>query len=616
MRLDDKCDRQDDPFGVVAEGGGDMRQISPTDIAQFIRLEQCERYLRLRLHERTANPRFMAEYGVVPQAIPSLLTRSGAAFERAVEVAVQERYRALDMAADLASPRKRGDDNGRVLAEIRALSPGATLVLFQPRLHVRVEGWLIRGDVDILRLARDESGLLRALIVDIKSSTAARIEHRLQVAFYHEMLSTLLADEGIACAGIAMGVLYRGPVGEATSPCDGDDAPDAARRERERAQALDLLGADTGLLEIVADPASYRDAVRDLVTGARSTAERVTATPFEEIPYHLTYKCDGCLYNEFCMKRSAEQDDLSLLPHLTAQDKNTLRHNKVRTIRQLAMLKEFRQDEARGAATPGGELVPAPGREALVGAISRAQPTGARLDELVHRARRYRRWKGDTLDSLSYIPNKGYGSLPYCDAGHNPNLVRVYIDAQHDYLHDRLYMLGALVVACEGGVERADRRCGVVRLTSGPPADAADEEALLRAWIDETVRAVVELATHDAEGLPRAPIHLIFYNTFAQRLLLDGLARHASALLAATPLYDFVTQLAAFDSPVATFLDGEIREHKNYPMVCQSLQAVAAYLKFDWNAPVRYRDIFRARLFDFWGKLDHDADDPAPETSP
>jgi hypothetical protein len=39
-------------------------------------------------------------------------------------------------------------------------------------------------------------------------------------------------------------------------------------------------------------------------------------------------------------------------------------------------------------------------------------------------------------------------------------------------------------------------------------------------------------------------------------------------------------------------------------MVCQSLQAVAAYLRFDWNAGQPYRQIFRTRLFDFWGKLD------------
>ena len=39
-------------------------------------------------------------------------------------------------------------------------------------------------------------------------------------------------------------------------------------------------------------------------------------------------------------------------------------------------------------------------------------------------------------------------------------------------------------------------------------------------------------------------------------------------------------------------------------MVCQSLQAVAAFLKFDWNEGTPYRELFRTRLFDFWGKLD------------
>jgi len=46
---------------VVTDTHG-LRNISPTDVAQFIRLEQCQRYLRLRLHERTVNARFMTDY--------------------------------------------------------------------------------------------------------------------------------------------------------------------------------------------------------------------------------------------------------------------------------------------------------------------------------------------------------------------------------------------------------------------------------------------------------------------------------------------------------------------------------------------------------------------------
>ncbi len=86
---------------------------------------------------------------------------------------------------------------------------------------------------------------------------------------------------------------------------------------------------------------------------------------------------------------------------------------------------------------------------------------------------------------------------------------------------------------------------------------------------------LAEVAAPDEEGLPKAPIHLIFYDKLQQTMLLDALSRHFASIVEATPLFDFITQLAAFDSPVATFLEDEIRELKNYPMVCQSLQAVA-----------------------------------------
>jgi len=663
-----------------------VRKMSPTDVAQYIRLEQCGRYLRLRLHERARGRRFLADYGVAAQAIPPLLTRSGARFEERVEQSIAAHGAALDLGAagfsggaagQGAANGGRPHDNERVARLARRLDPGATLVLFQARLEVEVAGWLIRGDVDILRLARDEHGALRALVADIKSSTAVKVEHRLQVAFYHEMLAGLLAREGVACDAIDMGVLYRGPTlapgadpapaygppgaDPVEAPAFGQRAEDIARRAVERAQADRYLGTGEGegegLLELVEDGESYRDAVRDLVTDRASTAARVAAAPFEDIPYHLTHKCDGCLYNEFCSKWSAERDDLSLLPHTSSRDKSVLRASGLTTVRALAALKGPRAalvpvpvpvsapgigvptEAGRGGGRrtpdsvpvgidPAGiartgpeieadprEFVAAPGQEGLVARLAATPPVGARLDELVQRARRYRRWKGDDIDALSYIPSKGYGSLPYSDAAHNPNIVRVYIDAQHDYLHDRVYMLGALVVACEDGAPVAARRRAVVRLTEGPPEGDEVERALFLRWTSDTIRAIVELAAPDKDGRPRAPVHLIFYDRSDQRALLEGLGRHAEAVLGATPLYDFVTALAAFDSPVATFLSEEIRELKNYPMLCQSLPAVAAYLRFDWNNPAPYRSLFRARQFDWWGKLDRDAPGGAGEPS-
>ncbi len=93
--------RQRRTLPVVPDAAGEL-PLSPTDVAQFIRLEQCQRYLRLRLHERAVNRNFLREYGVVPQSIPPLLTRSGAAFEARVEVAVRARFAAHNFATDTA----------------------------------------------------------------------------------------------------------------------------------------------------------------------------------------------------------------------------------------------------------------------------------------------------------------------------------------------------------------------------------------------------------------------------------------------------------------------------------------------------------------------------------
>lgn len=576
-------------FDQDSASGAALR-VSPTDLSQFIRLDQCQRYLRLQLHLRQADQSFLHEYDVALQTIPPILTHSGATFEQLVESATRE-----------ALPTTRFEhstgadiNNAEVVEIARSLGTGDVHVVFQPRLRAHIGGWRLTGDVDILRMERGTDGTLRCLIADMKSSTASRVEHRLQVAVYHEMLSSVLAEAGIHDATIELGILYRGPV-EGTTAAEQADH-DLLRRQREDAMAT--FGTDAGYLERVDDAAAYLGSVQDLLTGDDSVARRVLHKDFDEVPFHLTYKCDGCRFNEFCMKRSAETDDLSLLPHLTEQDKTILRKHGITRVQQVAELKDL-VDDAEGKPT----LVPAPGKEALNRMLAVTWPVGPHIDELVHRAKRYVGWQHGKREGLSYIPNRGYGTLPYSGPDLHPNLIRVYIDAQHDYLHDRIYMVGALVVASNNGVEEPHRRRSIVRMTPVAPSSNEIEQALFLDWIRETLRAIVEVAAPDENGEPNAPIHLIFVNHFAQKQLLNGLGRYLDAILGATPLYDFITQLAVFDSPIASFLEKEIRQQKNYPMVCQSLQAVAAYLGFDWNEGVAYRDLFRARMFDFWRKF-------------
>lgn len=638
------------------------RALSPTDVTTFIRLEQCERYLRLRLHERRDGLGFMKDFGVVPQTITPLLQLSGSRFETELENDFKRDYRVLDCARDGVSSRNRESDNAMLLQTAIELPRGETAIVLQPRIESVVGHWKLRGDIDILRLNRTDEGALHLLVVDAKSSKTPKIEHRLQVAFYHEMLAMLFGDHDIGFESIELGVLYRGAE-------ETEEQSEAAKKLRDLhfQNARDIFGTERGFLELVEEKDDYLQSVRELVTGDDSRAARVSGQAFETVPFHLSRKCDACSYQEFCLKWSAQHDDLSLVPHISAQDKGALQRNGITTIQQLSQLKQFRrsinehgisegeagqreenqrevdqsqaqerqaqelsgvvsdeESSTRSDALPAyaSELVATPGKEALVQRVAATYPVGPRLDELVHRARRYRRWRGDEVRYAHNIPSKGYGSLPFCAADHNPNLLRIYIDAQHDYLHDRIYLLGALVVASENG--EIARRRHIVHLATQPlgaigelgddQSDAREAELFL-GWSRELLAAVYELAAPDDLGEKNAPLHLIFWDSSEQQTLLEGLGRHATTILGATPLYDFVTQIAAFDSPVVSFLEQEIRELKNYPLVAQTLQSVSAHRGFKWDAMQPLRTIFHERHFDVWGKLDEDEVPPGDENA-
>ena len=575
------------------------RTLTPTDVSQFNRLDRCERFLRLRMYERSAGNSFLKAFDVAPQSIPPLLTRSGREFEASVEAAMRARYPVDNFAEDpLLVKGKRVNDNKRLLTRIEAVAPGEVLVVTQPRLDVTLDNWRIRGDLDILRVERNLDGALSMVIADAKSSTSAKVEHRLQVAFYHAMMIALLSEASVAVAHIETAILYRGPanVGLDAGP---SVAPGTEGEIRDTAEAL--FGAKEAYLEIIADSDAYLMEVQDLISGPASVAGRIAGLPFEDLFFALNLKCDGCLYNEYCLKESYLRGDLSLVPYMAPRDKRSLLDAGIKTVESLATLKNLPPSED-GRTKP---LVAEKGKEQTIRQIA-GTSAGSHLDELILRARRTGKVRPMGLPTLSYIPSKGHSTLPYSDEHQNPNLIRVFIDVQHDYLHDRVYLVGALVVACENGKPKSRRH--IVHLTDGPPDTSAKEEALFEIWIRDLLQAVVELSEPDSIGARRAPIHLVFWNDFGQRLLLDALARNFSSMVAAAPaLYDFVTQIAAFDSPIASFLDAEIQEHKNYPMLCQSLQAVAAFLRFDWKEGTNFQSIFRERLFDGGGRIGEEA---------
>src|SRR5262245_39122321 len=211
------------------------------------------RYLRLRLHERSHGREFLTEYGVWPQEIPPLLTRSGSDFETAVEAQVAGRFPTRNLAKEAPSRDRRPADNPIVVELARALPPGERLCLFQPRLVVELGDWAVRGEIDLLRMERDTAGALHLLIADMKSSATAKVEHRLQVAFYQAMLTRLFQDAGVEHAGIQPAILYRGPANEVVAQTEAEVTAIEAQREA----AIEVFGVSDALLEMVPDPDAY-----------------------------------------------------------------------------------------------------------------------------------------------------------------------------------------------------------------------------------------------------------------------------------------------------------------------------------------------------------------------
>jgi hypothetical protein len=106
---------------------------------------------------------------------------SGHNFEEGVEKALGKHFRTVHYAARASQDHNRPDNNQEVVTEARRLKPGKSVLLFQPRLEVELAGWLLRGDLDLVRLERQTDGTLLILIGDMKSAVEVKVEHRRRV---------------------------------------------------------------------------------------------------------------------------------------------------------------------------------------------------------------------------------------------------------------------------------------------------------------------------------------------------------------------------------------------------------------------------------------------------
>lgn len=515
---------------------GRPASLAATTLAQFVRLESCERYLWYRLHPEETR-RLFREYRVTEQPLTPLLHAKGARHESEITDELRSQGRVL---IDLAER-----DVDATVAEL-ARGKEEARVLLQARVVGALGAFQASGVADLVIVEPGENGGVRITVGDAKASRRDRPEHRLQVAFYARLVRQLAERAGVEVEEM-LGCIWRVPQGP----------------EDEQPALFDLR--------------AYEEAVELLVDG-ESRVARVAAGPREDARFHLTYKCDGCLYNALCMREAAESESLALVPFLSQRDRAALEEHGVTTVRELAALK--------GLPEKGDYTSPLPilGEPALMAALAAEWPLGANLDLHVQRARAVGRNWDASVESRSWIHASGFGTLPEPSAF--PGLVRVYLDTQHDFLEDRVYLASGLVVGPRGERE-------IVEMTDGPPTEDAEGE-LIERWVTQLLDAVREVADGDTLYL-----HLYVYDGYDQKVVLDAIRRHLDRLAGLPDLFDLLTETAATSQAMFSFLAQEVRERKNLGILCHSLPLAARRLWFNWEFEgVELHRLFQARVFD------------------
>jgi hypothetical protein len=517
------------------------RVMRATDLSRYIRLNRCGRFLRFVIapHEAQA---LSKRYSVGEDPLSPILADYGQEFEARVVATLPEPPR--DLTNQPASA---------TLAALHAVAPASRVFLTQARVAGDINGWPCLGDADIIQVTRWEDGRFDLAVMDVKSSVRDHMEYRLQVAFYIRLLRGLLAEARLALGSVTGAILKQGADGALPAWDDSAARFDVAPYDLVLDHLFDPLEGDLAQM-----------AGRDLA----------------DIPYALEAKCDGCGFNRLCLRESADRQDIALVPGIQPTDIPALKAAGVRTLRDLVDLKLWPDPPVKHAPLP-----PAPGQAPLLAAISRQPALAARLDPLVLRARAILNRFDPTVRYLSYPLDEPPSQLP--PDGANPHLVKIFLDAQHDYLRDRVYLAGALL-AGPGG------EYAVAHICDGPPVDR-DEEYVLHSLLRDVVAALPQVAG-DAD---RCPLHIYLFDPFEQRIWLDALDRQRDILATVPAFYELLTSNAGVEEVMFAFLADEIRARRILPMTCQNLYSVATSLKFPWrDARYDYRAAFHERVFD------------------
>jgi hypothetical protein len=138
---------------------------------------------------------------------------------------------------------------------------------------------------------------------------------------------------------------------------------------------------------------------------------------------------------------SAERLDIALTPAISAVEKRALQQHGINTLPQLANLMLYPNDGSN-------KMQPNPKYLATLDELRKCFLVASNLPLLVQRAKAVLKVFDKQVEAKPFLLESSFSTLPSPED--HAGLIKIFFDAQHDYIRNRLYLLSGLVVGPKG----------------------------------------------------------------------------------------------------------------------------------------------------------------------
>ena len=509
-----------------------------TDLAQYLGFRNnCDRFLWFRLHP-AQRQELAKTLSVVESPISPSLSKQGYWVEAEVAAKTRQQFpNFIDCQQQEVDP---------YLIECQQ-----DTVLFQVKLSGHLGQINYAGVADLIHLQPAPKNRLRIMVADIKSSRQERNSHRLQVAIYAKLLQQTAESADRPIDQIKGSILHL-----------------------QENDVLPQLEPDQPSFNLT----DCNQTLQQLVTSPNSITRRLAASQLDQVEFEIGLWCDQCIYNALCAVNSFQRRDLSLIPHLNLWQKRTLQNVGLKTPGQVAKLTAYQDNK----------LVPR--QPDIVDRLRQHRSINQDLDLVVQRAKKVTSSFDQTVESRPYLLTPHFGYLPNRDE--YPDLIQVFLDAQQDYILDRLYLLAAGV---HGSRLKSDW-AQMSPLENHNNKDSQSTVSLAEAASLGEKELLNGLIQFLLEQIPVTPVqlHFYFYDRYTYSLLCNALARYQDSQ-PAQQLLDLISQTVAINQQMVSYLDQELKDRQNLGRLCPSLYQTAEAMQFNWKG---YKKLFQTAIFD------------------